>query len=87
MELCRETLELNPLLGEPYIIGGLALVKMERYDEAVEAALEARGLMPDSLEGLANLGYVYGAAGKRDRLSKCSRSCTSCLNIDTCPIT
>jgi tetratricopeptide (TPR) repeat protein len=66
-ELCRETLELNPLFGEPYVIGGLALVKMGRYEEAVESALEARGLMPDSLEGLANLGYVYGAAGKRDR--------------------
>jgi TolB-like protein len=66
LELCGETLELNPLLGEPYIISSFALVKLGRGAEAVEAALKARGLMPDSLEGLANLGYVYGAAGKRD---------------------
>lgn len=65
--MCGETLELNPLLGEPYVISSFALVKMGRGVEAVEAALKARGLMPDSLESLANLGYVYGAAGKRDR--------------------
>jgi DNA-binding winged helix-turn-helix (wHTH) protein/tetratricopeptide (TPR) repeat protein len=66
VELCAETLVLNPLFADPYIISGLALVKLGRGDEAVEAALRARELAPDSVEGLAHLGYVYGAVGKRE---------------------
>ena len=67
LELCRENIDLNSLHGEPYVIGSLALVKLGRGEEAVEAAHKARGLMPDSPESLANLGYAYGAAGKRER--------------------
>jgi DNA-binding winged helix-turn-helix (wHTH) protein/tetratricopeptide (TPR) repeat protein len=64
LEMCHETLSLNPNLYEAHVIGGQALVRLGRTDEAVESALRARDLMV-SIEGLANLGYVYGAVGKR----------------------
>lgn len=64
LEMCHETLTLNPNLYEAHIISGHALVRLGRADEAVESALRARDLMV-SIEGLANLGYVYGAVGRR----------------------
>ena len=66
LELCRETLALNPHLSDPYIICALALVKLGRAEEAVEAALRARDLTANGVEGVANLGYIYGAAGRRE---------------------
>lgn len=65
LEMCHETLALNPNLFEAYIISSHVLVRLGRGDEAVEAALRARELMGDSIEGLANLGHVYGAVGRR----------------------
>ena len=65
LEVCRETLALNPNLSDAYIISSHALVRLGRADEAVEAAVRARDLVANGIEGLANLGYVYGAAGRR----------------------
>ncbi|HEX7316910.1 MAG TPA: winged helix-turn-helix domain-containing protein [Pyrinomonadaceae bacterium] len=65
LEMCYETLALNPNLSDAYIISGLALVRLGRADEAVEAAVRARDLVANSIEGMANLGYVYGAVGRR----------------------
>jgi serine/threonine-protein kinase len=65
LEVCRETLALNPNLSDAYIISSLALVRLGRADEAVESAVRARDLVANSIEGLANLGHVYGAVGRR----------------------
>jgi serine/threonine-protein kinase len=67
LEVNRESLALNPHLGDPYIINSDVLVKLGRADEAVEAAVKGRDLMANSTEGLANLGYVYGAIGRRSQ--------------------
>lgn len=65
LEVYRETLALAPNFGDAYIILSLLLVRLGRVDEAVEAAVRGRDLMANSPEGLANLGYVYGAVGRR----------------------
>ncbi|MET0645740.1 MAG: winged helix-turn-helix domain-containing protein [Pyrinomonadaceae bacterium] len=67
LERCQETLVLNPNLSDAYIISGVVLVRLGRSDEAVEAAVRGRDLVANSIEGLANLGYVYGAVGKREQ--------------------
>ena len=65
LEVCRETLVLHPHLSDAHIMVSHALVKLGRAEEAVEAALRARELSSNSVEGLATLGYVYGVAGRR----------------------
>lgn len=67
LELCRETPGQNQTHFDTCIISSLVLVKLGRAEEALEAALRARGLAPDSTEALANLGYVYGAVGEKNR--------------------
>ena len=65
LEVGRETIALAPNLADAYIINSLVLVRLGRADEAVEAAVRGRELMGNSVEGLANLGHVYGAVGRR----------------------
>ena len=65
VDLCRETLAINPHVGGPYVLSAIALIKLGRADEAVEAAQKGRALMSNSVEALSNVGYINGAAGRR----------------------
>jgi DNA-binding winged helix-turn-helix (wHTH) protein/tetratricopeptide (TPR) repeat protein len=65
VEQCHKTLAINPRIGDPYILIAHALVKLGRMEEAVEAAIRGHALMANSIEALANVGYVHGAAGLR----------------------
>ncbi len=74
-------LTLSPFAGirqpeKPYLIRGLALLKLNRPKEAMSSLLMARKLNPLSVDCLSSLAGVYGALGKWHLASHIAQECS-----------
>ena len=66
-EQLRKTLQLDPsFMFAHWILGGLCLVPMGRYDEAISELQKAISLSPDVAHPKGLLGYTYAKVGRKD---------------------
>jgi eukaryotic-like serine/threonine-protein kinase len=69
-EQCRKTLELDPSNSRAYFALGLGHAQQGRYDQAVAGLRKSAELSGGRPDVLAELGYVYGLAGKKAEARK-----------------
>lgn len=69
--VCRQILALEP--GSIKALGflGIALRRLERYPEAIEALTRALELEPDAYHSWSNLGALYAVTGDLAQAEKC----------------
>lgn len=63
VRLCNKALLINELNWEAYHIKGIALINLERYDEAIEELISALALNEDDIEARCYIAKAYYLKG------------------------
>ncbi len=80
LQILANACELEPERAEYHAERGKCLVALNRNREALDAAIVAKGLDPDTAPVLNTLGTVFSHCGEHDRAIECYESATARLD-------
>lgn len=59
VELCDKAIEVNYLNWEAYYIKGIALINLDKYDDAIEELTKSLALNEDNIDARMYIGFAY----------------------------